>query len=223
MQTDFTIDLKTKLKSVTNGRKYITSILRNYKEDEKVTHSEVLELIKFHPIKKIEKTKIEYLIMRKRKPYNNLALFYKYKTSSKEDDISYISCLENLFGKYKPDKDHLRDVEKALRSEVHDGTKKQFWLSKQNSKCENCNSRSSSKMAVDHYPISFKEIWNLFFLEAKIDISTLQISENKTDNTLILVDREIAAKWLAFHDERAKYRILCQSCNSSFGCYGYEK
>lgn len=85
-------NLKSKLKSVTNGRKYVTSLLKRYSEGDLVEDGEIMDLLAFHPTKKLDKTNVEYLIMRRRKPYNTLALFYKYKTSPNIDDISYVSC-----------------------------------------------------------------------------------------------------------------------------------
>ena len=34
-------------------------------------------------------------------------------------------------------------------------------------------------------------------------------------------DENLASKWLNYHDNKAQYRLLCSSCNSHFGSYGY--
>jgi hypothetical protein len=36
-------------------------------------------------------------------------------------------------------------------------------------------------------------------------------------------DKNITESWINYHDSRATFRILCNSCNSSNGCYGYKK
>lgn len=135
----------------------------------------------------------------------------------------YLWNIRNLFGKYKPDG---KDVEIALRTEIHDGTKKQFWLqnaSNQNQTCENCKEKTD-KVATDHYPISYKQILDTFIASEKIENNLLSLQVYETeDNELRLVDRDLAQRWLTFHDERASYRLLCKSCNSSFGCYDYKK
>ena len=133
----------------------------------------------------------------------------------------YLWNIRNLFGKYKPDG---KDVEIALRTEIHDGTKKQFWLQNAaNQTCENCKEKTD-KLATDHYPISYKQILDTFLASENLEnhLSTLQVYETQ-DNELRLVDRDFAKRWLTFHDERATYRLLCKSCNSSFGCYDYKK
>jgi hypothetical protein len=35
----------------------------------------------------------------------------------------------------------------------------------------------------------------------------------------ISISEELANKFRTFHDERARYRLLCKSCNSHFGSY----
>ena len=124
------VDLKIKLKNSTNGIKYVTSLLKDYKENDKVENIDILNLLSYHPTKHIKKDDIDYLCMRNRKPYNKLALHYKYKNSDIIDDISYRCCVENLFGKFKPDKWYTDDVIKAFRYESHIGSKKQYFIKK---------------------------------------------------------------------------------------------
>jgi uncharacterized protein YaaN involved in tellurite resistance len=71
-------DLKNKLKSVTNGKKVVSEILKKYSENEKVVDNIIFNLLPFHPTKRIDIKKIDYLVMKIRKPYNKLALYYKY-------------------------------------------------------------------------------------------------------------------------------------------------
>ena len=71
--------LKTKLKNVTNAKTYISNILQKYKDNDIVNDLDIVELLLYHPTKHINKQNIDYLIMKTRKPYNKLALFYKYK------------------------------------------------------------------------------------------------------------------------------------------------
>ena len=70
--------LKKELKNLTTGYKVITNIIKNkvvnlkFKDDPTI-----FTLLEYHPTKTIPKTNIEYLVVRLRKPYNNLSLFYK--------------------------------------------------------------------------------------------------------------------------------------------------
>lgn len=58
----------------------------------------MLTLLQYHPTKHIDKSSLDYIT-----PYNTLALFYKYKHSNVVDDVSYVLCIQNVFGKYKKD------------------------------------------------------------------------------------------------------------------------
>jgi hypothetical protein len=65
--------------------------------------------------------------MKIRSPFNKPALFYKYKSCEKEDDISWKLCIRNLYGFYKRDEEYIRDVQKAFRNESHQATKNVFF------------------------------------------------------------------------------------------------
>lgn len=115
-------ELKYKLKNITNGKAYVANILKNYKEDELIYDDELFELICHHPTKKLNVDEVEYLVLRKRKPFNKLALFFKI--NGEEDDISYILCLRNLFNKYDVDKIEKENIIRAFRFEISSGTRK---------------------------------------------------------------------------------------------------
>ena len=86
-------NLKSKLKNITNAKKYISNILQQYKENDIVNNQDVLELLSYHPTKHISNDNIEYVKIKSRKPFNTQALFYKYKNGDIEDDISYVLCI----------------------------------------------------------------------------------------------------------------------------------
>ena len=75
------MELKSKLKNVTNGKKYITNIIETYNDNEKINNTELLTLLQYHPTKHINIENIDYLIAKIRSPYNTLALYYKYKNN----------------------------------------------------------------------------------------------------------------------------------------------
>jgi len=217
-------NLKNKLKNFTNGKKYITNIIEKYNENEKVDNIELLELLQYHPTKHINIENIDYLIMKIRKPFNKLALFYKYKYNEKEDDISYILCIKNLFGKYDRDKHYEEDVMTAFRNESHVGSKKQFFIHNTiiiddlfYGICENCKIETSN-ISTDHFPIPYKQLFSNFIKEENIILSNIEIYENDV-NEIRIKNEELANKFRIFHDEHASYRLLCKSCNSHFGSY----
>ena len=173
------ICLKIKLKNITNGKKYISNIIGNYHDNEKVNDIEILELLKYHPTKHINIENIDYLIIKVRKPFNKLALYYKYKNNDIEDDISYILCIKNLFGKYDRDKHYEEDVMTAFRNESHIGSKKQYFISNTNIQndlfygiCDNCKINTNN-ITTDHYPISYKEIFKKFIKLENILLSNV--------------------------------------------------
>ena len=58
------INLKIKLKNVTNGKKYVTNIIEKYKKNEIVDNIVILELLQYHPTKHICIENLDYLIIR---------------------------------------------------------------------------------------------------------------------------------------------------------------
>ncbi len=223
-------NLRLKLKNMTTGKKYISERLNTYNEHDKIENEDkldILTLLLYHPTKTIDINNIEYLTMQIRAPFNNLALYYKYKNNDKLDDISYVSCINNLFGKYKFETQHQKDVITAFRNESHFGTKKKYFLdntTKENDKfygvCVNCDLRTND-ITTDHYNISFKQIFTDFMKLENLSFDDIDIYEND-NNEIRLKCTILANKWSEYHDICAKYRLLCSSCNSHFGAYGYK-
>lgn len=218
------MNLKTQLRNVTNGKKHITTLLGKYKNNQKVNEPEILELLQYHPIKNIDITNIEYLIIKIRAPFNKLSLYYKYKGSVKEDDISYVLCIKNLFGKYNREQNYEEDVMTAFRNESHIGSKKQFFMNNTKSNnglfcgiCDNCKVETYD-ITTDHFPIPFKQIFERFQKLEGLVLSSIDIFENNS-NEIRIKNEKIASKWRIYHDEIATYRLLCKSCNSHFGSY----
>jgi hypothetical protein len=222
--------LKKDLKNLTTGYKVITNIIKNkvvnlkFKDDPML-----LSLLEYHPTKTIQKTNIEYLVVRFRKPYNNLSLFYKM-IGSIEDDVSYRLCLQVLFEKYDKKSSNKESIMSALRTECNYGTKKVFFLT--NTVKTNCITRgkccvcdnTTCNITVDHFGITFQNILDRFLEEnISLKLELLEIYENKENNEIRLKDIDLAKEWLNFHDTLATYRLLCKSCNSQCGGYGYKK
>jgi len=219
-------ELKTKLKNVTHAKQYITMTLNKFHEGDLVEDEVVLTLLQYHPSKKININNIEYLQLKKRPPFNTLALYYKYKSNDFVDDISYVLCIKNLFGKYTPDKQYLEDVVSAFRNESHVGSKKKYFVEHTmkcddvfTGVCNNCNVLTAS-ITTDHSKVPFKVIFNTFVENENISLNTVEIFENDK-NELRIYDTDLAQKWRDFHDTHATYRLLCKSCNSHFGSYGF--
>jgi hypothetical protein len=109
----------------------------------------------------------------------------------------------------------------GFRNESHLGSKKQFFIT--NTKlqndlfCGNCKIETHN-ITTDHFPISYKQIFNNFINLENILLFDVEIFENDV-NEIRLKNEELAVKFLTFHDDNSKYRLLCKSCNSHFGSY----
>ena len=212
---------------MTEANKFIGNIMKLKKNEEIVEDKIIIDLIKYHPTKTIDIINLEWLKMKIRSPFNKLSLFYKYKNSDVEDDISWKLCIRNLYGKYNHDKENLNNIKSAFRNESHLGTKKQYLIDNSTlcnnvfmGICNNCNVYTKN-ITTDHYKIPYKKILDNFIQLNNIDLHNIDIYENE-DNTIKIKDNNLASKWLKYHDSKAVYRFLCGSCNSHFGSYGYK-
>ena len=218
--------LKNMYPTMTKANKEIGKMLSTYSEGREINNNLIKYIIKRHPTKNINLTKIEWIKMKKRKPYNKLSLTYKYKNNKEEDSISWILCIRNIYEKYDYKKEKSRDIITAFRIESHVGTKKKYFIDNTNivdnihvGKCSHCKERTKN-ITTDHYQLPFKKIFDEFIKINNIKFCNIDIFENK-ENEIKLKDRDLACKWLDYHDNNAKYRLLCKSCNSHFSSYGY--
>ena len=216
--------LKKQLKNVTQGRRYITNLIEHYPPNKIMHDIVILELLQYHPTKNIDTRDIEYLIIKVRKPFNKMALYYKYKNNDTEEDISYTLCIKNLFGKYNRDQHYEENVRSAFRHESHRGSKKQYFITNTCIRndlfygiCQHCKI-DTNNITTDHFPIAYQEILSHFIKIEKIVLLNIDIYENEI-NEIRIKNQELAIKFLVFHDEMANYRLLCKSCNSHFGSY----
>ena len=221
--------LKEKYKNMTNANKIIGNIIKNYGiGDDILENKDIIELLQYHPTKKLHIDNIEYLKILSRPPYNKPSIFYKYKDADENDDISWKLCIQNLFGKYTTEKSYTTDVNNAFRNESHIGNKKQYFIN--NTRLENelfCGECSNCKIitnniTTDHYPVTYKEILDDYIKENNITLSNVEIIENE-QNEMRIKNETIAKEWSIYHDSKSSFRLLCKSCNSHFGSYGYKQ
>jgi len=79
--------------------------------------------------------------------------------------------------------------------------------------CEHCG--ATSHLQVDHIDPSFDEIANEWLKSCKPEIQPHQ-----SGSGWVFTHTDVEAHWIAFHAARAKYQMLCRSCNASKGKRG---
>ena len=216
--------IKTKLRNVTNGRKYVTSIIKEQEMNRHFRNEELEAILQYHP-NCIEKgvSNIDYLVVRLNQQYKSRSLYLKSYDNDAEDSISYVTCIESMFDKFDQSKQDLIHIIEAFRNVIHNDYKTAFLYANTRDvdgsrygECSRC--KQDVKAEVDHYETPFKSILNSFCSAHNITIAeTNVIWEN---NTPVIEDATIKNKWIEHHDKSVQYRILCRSCNSSMGSYG---
>jgi hypothetical protein len=88
--------------------------------------------------------------------------------------------------------------------------------------CELCSSLDN--IHVDHYLVSFIEILNNFLELTEINFFEIDSIANvhTFKKTMEHNKINIAQIWIEYHNEKAKYRFLCRSCNSKVGTYNFK-
>jgi len=214
-------ELKTKLKNIQNGTKYITNIINIQELNQEFKNEELELLLKNHPnIEGKGLKELEYLKVKLISPYNTRGLYIKSLNSEYEEDISYKKCIKNLFGKYDLNDNKYDKIKQMFRSIIYEGCRRIYYMENTingEGECENCN--KNELVDIDHYKISFQQILDSY-LKFK-DINDILEEIKIESNQLCLNNENINEEWKKYHDSIVDYRLLCRSCNSSFGSYGY--
>ena len=217
--------IKTKLRNITNGKKYATGIIKEQKLNRHFRDEELEAILQYHP-NSIEKgvKNIDYLAVRIKPPYKGRSLYLKSHDNDAEDSISYVTCIESMFDKFDQSKQDLLHKTKAFRNALHNDYKTAFLYTNTRDvdgsrygECSRC--KQDVKADVDHYETPFKSILNSFCSTYNITVAETKVE--CLENTPVIEDATIKNKWIEHHDKIVQYRILCRSCNSSMGSYGY--
>jgi hypothetical protein len=214
-----TSTLQTLLKNLTNGKKIVGDWLKEKPLNVEFMDDRISELMTYHPNNKVLDP--EYFIIRL-SAYNQRTLFFRNKDADDEDSVSYVCCIQQLFGKYNRADDEKCAVKKAFRP--YDDFRKEFYNKNthedkgicSNSECgKECGRLTDRKIHVDHCDIPFVRILEDYIRINKIDLSSICIYWEGMNPKLC--DKELEKDWLAYHNSIVKYRILCETCNMSFG------
>ena len=213
-------EIKTYLKNISEGIKIINNIINNQDINVEFKNEIIESILNHHP--KFNEKNIEYLQYLKIKlnMYKKKGLYIK-TTYNEEEEISYKKCVENLFERYNIEDDKYDKTVKAFRNGINHGYRHQYFLENienKNGVCDNC--KLYCEVDIDHYQISFQKIFDSFIKFKCITLDNFEIED--INNILYIKDIDIKQSWLKFHDSIVEYRLLCRSCNGSFGSYGYK-
>jgi hypothetical protein len=204
---------------MTKTLSHFRTLLNPVELNEPFHNEEIEALMYYHPYyeTKIRGT-IEYLIIRLDPVYKSRCLYLKLSESSEEIDVSWRDCVRHLYGKFDVDKIKEQNVRSAFRNTIWDKRQRENYLILER-KCTLCQ-KEDIRLSMDHYPIPFKKICNDFLIMENITI-LLSIDIQTDGIQYFLSDENLKNKWILYHDAIAQYRVLCISCNSKNGSYGY--
>lgn len=143
----------------------------------------------------------QFHIRRNRMSYNERTLWVE-RTDGTEDTWSYKACLSIK----------QNDLTAALRSAIGNYTF-QYKLTISDLCCVYCNTYSGP-FHVDHKTIPFSKIKDDFLKSVKLTIPNTFQKDSIFFNVMFLdSNREFMDAWIAYHNSRADYQILCATCN----------
>ena len=220
------MSIKIKCRNMTRAKQFIGDIIHSYNVGDIVDNEYMLELVEYHPTKDIKLENLEWLKIKIHPYYKKPALYFKNKNDTEDDDLSWILCIRNLYGKYNADANNEANIKQAFRNELQGGCKTQYYYENTTRSngvatgiCAECGDHMSN-IHVDHFENPFKNILDSFLNDNNINMNDVCVYET-TKRQIRLKCEDTAAKWLEYHDSIAIYRILCGTCNVRNGSYGF--
>lgn len=195
----------------TSGQQYLKTLRENTPCYTKFTDDYLWNLIQYHPEasrKRVDEVDTFEYILPSIGSIPVLRVNYRDNSS---DTISINACLQNYFGKYHKNTAAMESFRKA----VFDTKRKDFLKHMKEKRCFLCS--SVHDICVDHYPIPFIAIVDDFFQNSEISWKDIVPTKNNIEHNV-----KFRQLWIDFHDEKASFRLLCRSCNSSLGANGYK-
>lgn len=143
-------------------------------------------------------------------------LFLCNKNGDVYDNIGWRTCVK-LFKKSDGKSHYERKKLLAMRNATWSSKKRLDFIASNATRNENgtlvgdCTQcgRTRVNVDVDHYMTPFSEIAKSWETPKHLEFVLIDNRTHFKDN--------IEAQWLEFHDNIAKYRLLCKSCNASNG------
>lgn len=146
----------------------------------------------------------------KNTPYNNQC-FYLHRTDNTETDISFMHSISN-----RSDKANIKTAcRSAIRAIVTDFRDKNVIFHK--SKCPITGEiLTPLNTHIDHYDLTFNDLFNLWIKDKDIDSLKRNICETKDrDLETYFTDSEIIIDFRGFHNRNTHLRAVSKSANLS--------
>jgi hypothetical protein len=131
------------------------------------------------------------------------------RTDNTTETFSWKHCCE-----FKP-RPALENLTKAMREAVSDTIK--AFRKTQDMRCMICEYKSlyPKDFAVDHHKIPFQVLRDDFIKITTISIPTVLGRKDLTNETIFNQDEILFRnEWKKYHDDKATFQMLCNSCNS---------
>jgi len=223
--------MKAKTKYIDSIERFVTKVQWKALVTEKI-NQQVLnaqfrdvfleETLSYHPNPEKINGDIKYLVVCT-DFYNARTLFFM--DDEKYDSISYNACITHALG-MAPMSSHKTNVQKAFRTAISQGSIDFLHksLDKQGyGTCQFCTDTFTTKtqnpnvnhIQVDHI-VSFQSIFMEFTDTNNINRDTIQIKRDIINGYEITNDG-LKDAWINYHDNQAKYQLLCRTCNIKKG------
>ena len=104
-------------KTKTAARRVMSAYLKTMPMDVYMQDPKLQALCQFHPTRKFPVSVEMRFVLSARPPYNTKSLFFEARTGGLMD-LSWVRCIENLYGSYTKEKNQRANTLAALRNEV---------------------------------------------------------------------------------------------------------
>jgi hypothetical protein len=137
-------------------------------------------------------------------PYHLLVI-----TEDGEESISYTNAIRKHVGLKVTESSPMTLLTKACRLSIHDLSRATVMNSTRS--CKKCG--SIEKLECDHHPLSFDEILKDYIAITPSFESTEIVKTNLWFHDF--ADSKAKAGWIAYHESRVKWQVLCKKCHGS--------
>lgn len=169
-------------------------------------HGFLIELMKRHPeaTKKVGPGVKAFRVTTSE--YGNRC-FEVIRVDGTETDFSYFKCVSEP----SPQTDFNKALRKSVERQIWEAKEKVF-LWDEEIPCPVSGERMTREQAVVEYlpPDTFEWLAEEFFAAEKLDKNNLPLGP-APDGGKVLTDPELEARWQAFHEKRAKFKVLSEN------------